>query len=184
MHDHTGGVMKTDSPDDTRSPAATTTAAIPLTRRDGQIVAYALVDAPDAPLIAHHTWRLSTHGYAARSTIEGGRKRTVYLHRQILPSDAETSVDHINGNRLDNRRANLRAATPSQNAANSRDRPRRSGFRGVYPHRPTGRWIAQVSVAGRPQHLGIFDDPQDAARAYDLAAREQWGPFARTNGFA
>ena len=111
-------------------------------------------------------------------------KTIAYLHREILPPPPGLLVDHINGDRLDNRRSNLRTATPSQNNANSRDRPRKSGFRGVYPHRPTGRWIAQVSVAGRPQHLGIFDDPRDAARAYDLAAREQWGPFARTNGFA
>ena len=139
-----------------------------------------LVDAQDAHRLAHHQWW--QQGDAATDLVtHDGSKTISYLHREIQPTPPGLLVDHINGNRLDNRLANLRCATPSQNNANSRDRPRRSGYRGVYPHCQTGRWIAQISIAGL-QHLGLFDDPADAARAYDIAARAAWGPFARTNG--
>ena len=155
-----------------------------LERRDGQIAGHTRVDTTDATLLSQWTWRLSSDGYAVRSETRNGSKKTIYLHRVVIQAPPGTIVDHINGDRLDNRRANLRLVTPSQNNANGRDRPRRSGYRGVYPHRPTGRWIAQISVSGRVRHLGIFDDPLEAARAYDLAAHEQWGSFARHNGFA
>ena len=176
--------MKTANQNQDHPPSATPTMLIPLESRAGQVIAYSLVDAIEAPPLLAWPWRLSTHGYAARSETLDGKKRTIYLHREILKVDAGSLVDHINGDRLDNRRQNLRIATPAENAANSKDRPRRSGYRGVYPHKPTGRWIAQISAGGHVRHLGIYDDPEAAARAYDLAARVQWGQFARTSGFA
>ena len=143
-----------------------------------------LVDPEVADRLAHRSWWLHPDGYAACDiTTEAGRA-IAYLHREVLAPPPGLLVDHVNGDRLDNRRINLRLATHSENAANSKDRPRRSGYRGVYPHKPTGRWIAQISIAGRVRHLGIYDDPVAAAQAYDQAARRQWGPFARTNGFA
>ena len=176
--------MRPSTPHPSHPASETITTQIPLKRRDGKTVAYALVDANDAPPLIDRTWRLSTHGYAVRSETRDGKKRTIYLHREILKVAAGSLVDHVNGDRLDNRRQNLRVATPGENAANSRDRPRRSGYRGVYPHKPTGRWIAQISAGGQVRHLGIYDDPEVAARAYDLAALGQWGQFARTSGFA
>ena len=112
-----------------------------------------------------------------------GTKKTIYLHREIAGTPPEMLTDHINGDRLDNRRSNLRLANPSQNGANSADRQRQSSFRGVYLHKPTGRWVAQISEGGRPRHLGIFDTPEEAAAAYDLAATQKWGAYARTNLF-
>lgn len=108
-------------------------------------------------------------------------KQTIYLHREIAGTPVGLITDHVNGDRLDNRRANLRIATPSQNGANSSGRQRKSPYRCVYQHKPSGRWIAQVSEGGKPQHLGIFDTPEEAAIAYDLAALTRWGQFARTN---
>ena len=157
---------------------------VPLQRRDGTVIAHALVEASDYARVAKHVWRRSSDGYAVRSETSNGTKRTVYLHRVVAGTPPGWVTDHINGDRLDNRRANLRTATPAQNAANSRDRPRRSGLRGVYWHGQARRWVSQISVNGRLRHLGLFDDPEDAARAYDVAARDAWGPYARTNGLA
>jgi hypothetical protein len=142
------------------------------------------IDAEDADRLRHRSWWLHPDGYAASDVTTFDGRSIAYLHREVVTAPPDRLVDHINGDRLDNRKANLRLATHSQNAANSRDRPRRSGYRGVYPHKPTGRWIAQISIGGHVRHLGIYDDPQHAAMAYDHAARAQWGPFARTNGFA
>lgn len=90
-------------------------------------------------------------------------------------------VDHINGNGLDNRRANLRPATASQNQANQRmRRDNRSGFRGVQ-HAPRGRWRALIVAKGQRISLGYYDAREDAARAYDVAAIQHFGEYARTN---
>lgn len=156
-------------------------ARVPVLRRDGTRVAWTLMDPEDQANHARHTWRLSSDGYAVRSETRGGSKRTIYLHREIACTPPGMLTDHINGDRLNNTQSNLRTASASQNGANSANRPRRSPFRGVYPHKPTGRWIAQVSKGGRPQHLGIFDTPEEAAAAYDLAATQRWGEYARTN---
>ena len=158
--------------------------SVPVLRKDGSPAASTLVDVDDLQMVGQHTWRLSSHGYAVRSAMEGGRKQTIYLHREIGGTPAGLATDHVNGDRLDNRRSNLRTATPGQNNANGQDRPRRSGYRGVYWHRPSKKWVSQISVKGRLRHLGLFDDPEEAAKAYDLAAREAWGPYARTNGLA
>jgi hypothetical protein len=158
--------------------------AVPLLARDGTVRGHTLVDAELAGWVRRWTWRLSSTGYAVRSETCSGRKETIYLHRELLPPGEGKVVDHINGDRLDNRRRNLRVVSVGQNNANGQDRPRRSGFRGVYWHGPSRRWVGQISVAGRLRHLGLFDDPEKAARAYDLAARAAWGPLARTNGIA
>ena len=176
--------MQTELHDNQHPMTSRSTVCLPLERRNGQVVGHTLVDANDATLLGQWTWRLSSDGYAVRSETRDGNKRTIYLHREVMQAPRGAIVDHVDGDRLDNRRQNLRIATPGENAANSRDRPRRSGYRGVYPHKPTGRWIAQISAGGHVRHLGIYDDPEAAARAYDLAARAQWGHFARTSGLA
>lgn len=127
------------------------------------------------------TWRLNSEGYAARSQTLDGKKRTIYMHRALLDPPSGLVVDHINHDPLDNRRANLRLATPSQNNANSARRENRTGYRGVYPHRQSGRYVAQISVAGRIKSLGLHDTPEAAALAYDRAATQTRIAFARLN---
>lgn len=89
-------------------------------------------------------------------------------------------VDHINGDGLDNRMANLREATMAQNNANRRLSSRNtSGFKGVCRY---GRqWRASIVHAGRKHHLGTFRDPLPAAHAYDAAAVDLFGEFAWLN---
>ena len=90
-------------------------------------------------------------------------------------------IDHINGNGLDNRRANLRLATVAQNAWNSKKRKSRSGYKGVCYDKAKRRWRAAIVHHGRRIHLGYFKEKLEAAKAYDTAAIKYFGQFAHTN---
>lgn len=93
-----------------------------------------------------------------------------------------SEVDHINGNGQDNRACNLRLADHSQNLANrGRNANNTSGFKGVYWHRRARKWMAQIVVRGKVLYLGLHPDRYAAARAYDRAAIEHFGPFAARN---
>lgn len=111
----------------------------------------------------------------------GSRKLTpLLMHRFITGWEY---VDHINGNGLDNRRSNLRQADHFQNMANKRRyRNNTSGFKGVTRNTGTGRpWRAAIRANNKRRHLGYYDTPELAARAYDTAAIALFGEFARLN---
>jgi hypothetical protein len=153
---------------------------IPLRRRDGTF-RYALVDSTDYARVGRVTWCFD--GYVRRRTVVDGKRRTVYLHREILgltfgvDGKSTVHVDHINGNTLDNRRSNLRTATQGQNNQNRwRMRPdNRSGYRGVFFR--DGKWVACVSIAGRRHWVGSFTDPHTAGAAVS-AYRRAHMPYA------
>lgn len=96
------------------------------------------------------------------------------------PSDM---LDHINGDKSDNRFCNLREATRSQNCGNHhRLRPTNtSGFRGVSPRKENGKWRATIRLEGKIKSLGTFDSPEVAKAAYDKAFKEKHGEFANTS---
>jgi hypothetical protein len=93
-------------------------------------------------------------------------------------------VDHENGNGLDNQRSNLRQSTAAQNSHNRRTRiDSTSGFKGVFKQAGcmSKPWRAQIALSGKKKHLGMYATPEEAARAYDAAAAELFGEFARLN---
>lgn len=143
---------------------------------------FAIIDREDADRILGHNWCYAKGGYAVRGVTAGGRRR-IYMHREILGLvHGEEHGDHINGDRLDNRRANLRSASRSENMANTRRRAdNASGYKGVGLHKKTGKWRARVSMNGVQSHLGLFDSPEQAALARDRAASEIQGKFSRLN---
>lgn len=103
------------------------------------------------------------------------------MHKMILPG---VEVDHIDGNPLNNRRSNLRPATRTQNQRNRRKqrKPVTSRYKGVCLNRKTGKWIAYINPGGgKTIYLGSHRVEEDAARAYDEAARRHHGAFARLN---
>lgn len=89
-------------------------------------------------------------------------------------------IDHVNGNKTDNRLCNLRLASVQQNIQNAKlSSHNRSGYKGVSKRR--GKWRAVIKVDGRQRFIGHYDCPIKAARAYDTAAAEYYGEYARTN---
>ena len=91
------------------------------------------MDDEDYPAVAVHSWR-EQNGYAIRREFRDGKRQSIRMHREIIGASEGVEVDHRDGNKLDNRRKNLRVATKSQNQANARKhRDNKSGFKGVEP---------------------------------------------------
>lgn len=91
-------------------------------------------------------------------------------------------VDHINGIRSDNRISNLRLATPRLNGANKKKKPGcSSSYKGVYRRSDTGKYVAQMRVSGVRKKIGSFNSELEAAAAYNAAARQEFGEYARIN---
>lgn len=154
------------------------TREIPLTRG-----AFAIVDDEDFARLNRLKWYCSASCYAVRTVHVGGKSKPVFMHKVIRPVPEGFEVDHINGNRLDNRRENLRRVSHQQNQRNKRQsKARRSSrFKGVFKSRRLGKWCAQIEVNERSIHVGVFTDERDAALAYDAAARYYFEDFAALN---
>lgn len=146
---------------------------------------FALVDEADAHLVSGITWHLSQRDsrlYARSSKRSGAKVTHPRMHHLILPPAPGMVIDHINGDGLDNRRANLRHVTSSGNGHNKGASPRNtSGFRGVSWMARRKMWRAYATVAGKRQHLGYFRDAEAAARAVDDHVRRELGGVASTN---
>lgn len=111
------------------------------------------------------------------------KEKRVAMHRAIASPAPGMEVDHINGDGLDNRRANLRVCTKSQNQRGQRvqGRNKTSVFKGVCWLKDRSRWGAHIKVSRKSVYLGTFKSEIDAALAYDAAARTYFGEFARPN---
>lgn len=149
---------------------------------------FAIVDDDMYEYLSQWNWRFIGN-YAARSICVNGKNTTWAMHHEILPPLQGYEIDHINRNKLDNRRENLRVVTQGQNMANrgpnksSNKTPKRSKYKGVYlfKHYKHRSWGASIMYQGKRYQLGRFDTEQDAAKAYDMKAKELYGEIAYTN---
>jgi len=158
------------------------TVTVPLTQDK-----FAIIDEEDAERVLAHKWyaaRRRRTWYAGTNigTEANGDRKTIQLHRFIMNPAPDMEVDHRNGDGLDNRRANLRECPPKINATNqAKYACNKSGYKGVTWRPDTGIWRATIKAGGRSYSLGQFVDRVEAARAYDAAARQHFGEFARLN---
>lgn len=149
----------------------------------------AIVDDADIALVSRYRWyatrnpRQGKTWYAAHRSRVDGKNVSLFMHRLIANPPDGLDVDHRNGNGLDNRQENLRICSRGRNIASAKRKAPLSGFRGVSrsSNSQSFPWIARIHVDGRKLYLGKFPSKEDAARAYDAAARRYFGEFATLN---
>jgi hypothetical protein len=133
---------------------------------------------------------LNTYGWYIGSTgyCRSGNNKKVLLHRLVaamyfgLYAIKDKTIDHINGNKLDNRIENLRICTQAENTRNRRmSVNNKSGFKGVSFNKNSNKWRAFIMIDRKQIHLGYFDDVLLAAKAYDEAAKLYHKKYAKLN---
>lgn len=142
------------------------------------------VDDEDFDSLNKFKWWFGPGGYAVRQVHigkrNGGKCENIFMHQSIMGARKELTVDHINGDKLNNTRENLRFATQSQNSVN-RVVVNPSGYRGVQFDKVTKKWKAKITKDYKQYALGSYETKEEAAKAYDKSAIELYGEFARLN---
>lgn len=134
------------------------------------------VDEEDYIQLIGHCWAIGGRGYAMR---HDGAK-IVYLHRSIM-GFPKLQVDHIDRDKMNNRRSNLRLCTNMQNQMNKYAPHGRSRYKGVHRNKRNSCWTASIVVQGRNRYLASCQTEEDAATYYDVAAQLFFGEFASIN---
>ena len=148
-----------------------------------------LIDDEDYERVCKIKWHIKDKAKAEKGqyyfchTDRTGGRKTIYLHRYIMSCDKYhgEDVDHINGNRLDNRKANLRICPHSLNTFNQIKSSRnKTGYKGVHLCQDTKKYVAQIGISRATIYLGSFLDPCEAHAAYCEASKKYHGEFGRT----
>ncbi len=149
---------------------------------------FAIVDPEDYDRLMQYRWhaREGRHTFYAIHSLTNGRnekRRNAHMHHLVIEIPDGCVCDHINHNGLDNRKANLRAVTLAQNMWNRGKikRQARTRFKGVDWVKKQRCWRARITFDGKRITLGTFDNPVEAAKAYDQAAKKYHGQFAVLN---
>ena len=147
----------------------------------------ALVDSDHYEMLSKWKWCFHHTGYAVRTIktkLPYGRRKShmVFMHRVVNGTPKGMYTDHINGDKLDNRKGNLRSATKAQSSMNTSPHKKSSSrHKGVVFHKKLGKWQSQIRINGKQKHLGVFEHEDDAALAYNSAAKKHFGEFAKLN---
>ena len=157
---------------------------LPLGERDG----YAIVDSDVYSTMIFYKWRFSKKdGVIRNAGMEDGydyrknKRKTIYLHREVMQCPDGKVVDHINHDTKDNRRSNLRVCTQAQNRRNQLKTRGSSQYKGVSWSTRRKKWAAFICKERQTYGLGEFKNEEDAAIVYNVAAQLLHGQFAHLN---
>lgn len=151
---------------------------VPLYGRNAKLLGWSKIDKADLDKVRGVAWTISATGYAVGRPPKS--KNATKMHRYILGCDTSTAIDHINRDKLDNRKENLRECEQCDNSKNTlMGKNNTSGFKGVSKYNK--KWRARIMVDRKEIRLGIFNSAYDAALAYDEAAIKYHGEWAATN---
>lgn len=142
-----------------------------------------IIDSEDYDVIKNHTWYRSKIGYIVSDIfINKNKNNQIRLHRLIMNADNKMLIDHIDGNKLDNRKCNLRLATKQENARNSKiPKSNTSQYKNVSFRKDRNKWRSYINISGKQISLGHFETKEEAAIAYNNAAIFHFKEFARLN---
>lgn len=143
----------------------------------------AIVDEEDFERLMEWNWHVSAFGYAVRFIGPKSKPQVVWMHREILGTPSGFQTDHVNQDRLDNRKENLRQCTAAQNQGNrwKSKHAKTSKFKGVSRCKSTGGFTAYGREGTKNKRLGTFVSQTEAAKAYNRWARGYFGKFAELN---
>ncbi len=145
--------------------------------RYGKVVGEAIIDSILSESVLRYKWHKTKDGYVARRNENG--QGLFFLHWQILGKRKGMSIDHINGNPLDNRIGNLRVCTQQENTFNSKvSKNSTTKFPGVSLHKPTEKWRAYIFYNGKHSHIGLYENFQDACKARKSAEKKFFGEYS------
>lgn len=153
----------------------------------GIIIQKILVDDDDFDYLNQWKWKIGKRGYAVRGVYDhvcNGKRlyKDVTLHRLVIRARPGEMVDHINGDKLDNQKSNLRLCNHAENMRNTKLSTRNtSGYKGIYWHKRSQYWQAYITYNQKHMYLGRYVDKMDAVKAYNAAAEKYFGVFAKTN---
>lgn len=144
---------------------------------------YAIVDDGDFDNLNKHKWHINTKGYAIRhGKSDDGLDRGVRMHREIMCAPEDMQVDHINRNKLDNRKSNLRLCNNSQNHMNKDKRvDNSSGYPGVSWSKISNKWHVYLNIDGVRKNLGFYSDIKEAIKVRKEAEKIHYKEFAPTS---
>jgi hypothetical protein len=148
---------------------------------------WALIDDEDFDLVNQYKWFLHQKGYVDANAIVNGKRTRIKLHRLIMNFPKGKQIDHINGNKLDNRKSNLRICGNSNNQMNVKkkatysNKPTSSIYKGVSYKKKNNKWQAYITKDQKRIYIGYFVNEKDAALAYNKKAMELFGEYANLN---
>lgn len=129
-----------------------------------------IIDSGDLPLVKDKRWTIDKDGYVINYTHKkiNGKKQTTQtrIHRLIMGAKPGEIIDHINGNRLDNSKKNLRVVSSSINALNRHKKQGKTNYFGVFFNKQFKKYQTKIMVEGKTKHLGFFDNPKEAEKVY------------------
>ena len=134
------------------------------------------IDREDFDLFKSLSWHIGSNGYVRHSTYDGKTNSCIYFHRLIMGFPENKQIDHINGNKLDNRKLNLRICTNQENSQNRKINDN-SGVTYFRWGKRIKRWVAQITINGRHKNLGYFLTKQEANKCYLQCRKKQFGEF-------
>ena len=151
-------------------------AEVVLLNKDEEEAGRSLIDLDDMELIKNIKWCMNKDGYAINSTI--GK-----MHRLIMNCPTDKVIDHKNGNRLDNRKSNLRICTQSENIKNQNKQKRNtsSQYKGVCYCKQKNKWVVRIQINNKRKHIGYYGSEYEASIAYDKSAILYFGVYAKLN---